>query len=589
MGIPLFFYTIYKKYNGENTLIIDETELSKHNIEHLFFDYNSLVHPVCQSVLYMYSDDQTITKQELEELIIKHTLDYTKYVITCVNPNNIWFYLDGIAPRAKINQQRERRYKSYFLRNVYSEYEKHPKLKWDTNKITPGTAFMEKLTQRLHKFAKYYINLGKTVNISSSDIPGEGEHKMVKVISELNLVNDNKITIYGLDADLIMLSLLNKNRDNIILIRDSSSNKSDKKSGSDKHESFTNTFSYLDISKLTFSIHKEVCIRSKLQLSVTSVIQDYVFICFFLGNDFLDHIPNVSLKNDGLNFLINSYCKILVKYKNFLIEKESSQKRPIGNWTQSINLLFLRSLISYISNNESNSSNFVSKKSGYRDVYDLDKISELTLGQVSVYKNDYIKYEEPRYKKRYYNYYNVSENEIDELCKNYLTGMFWTFGYYDYHIHENWNWYYKYDCSPFASDLLDYLNKQIFNTIDNKINKSVLKNPELGLIDKIKKSAPNTYVQQLMFVLPRESLLEILKENYDKVYKKLYRYFSESNVSCSSINENDNKLTNNSGIVSEIDRAFPKSISIDMFGKDYLWQSKVFFPKFDENILQLLV
>ena len=43
MGIPWYFYNIYKKYNTENDLTIDEQLISKLEIDYLFLDYNSMV------------------------------------------------------------------------------------------------------------------------------------------------------------------------------------------------------------------------------------------------------------------------------------------------------------------------------------------------------------------------------------------------------------------------------------------------------------------------------------------------------------------------------------------------------------------
>ena len=112
MGIPWYFYTIYKKYNYENDLMINENVISEIEIEYLFLDYNSMIHPCAQKVLAL--TDET-NESKLEELIIKTCLDYTRYIINVIKPRITYIMIDGVAPRAKINQQRERRYKSHFL------------------------------------------------------------------------------------------------------------------------------------------------------------------------------------------------------------------------------------------------------------------------------------------------------------------------------------------------------------------------------------------------------------------------------------------------------------------------------------------
>ena len=65
----------------------------------------------------------------------------------------------GPAPRAKMNQQRQRRYRSVLYRKTISNIKKRLKVHddnydWDTNAITPGTKFMEKLAKNLESFLK---------------------------------------------------------------------------------------------------------------------------------------------------------------------------------------------------------------------------------------------------------------------------------------------------------------------------------------------------------------------------------------------------------------------------------------------------
>ena len=84
---------------------------------------------------------------------------------------------------------------------------------WDTNQITPGTNFMNQLNTFLKNKCK---DLPIPYIISDSNEPGEGEHKIMKYID--NLPQSSNSVIYGLDADLIMLSMLRKS--NIYLLRE---------------------------------------------------------------------------------------------------------------------------------------------------------------------------------------------------------------------------------------------------------------------------------------------------------------------------------------------------------------------------------
>ena len=58
------------------------------------------------------------------------------------------------------------------------------------------------------------------VVFSSHSVPGEGEHKILSYIKKnCNDTNDTNIVVYGLDADLIMLSLVS-NINNVYLMRE---------------------------------------------------------------------------------------------------------------------------------------------------------------------------------------------------------------------------------------------------------------------------------------------------------------------------------------------------------------------------------
>lgn len=578
MGIPWYFYNVYKKYNTENDLVINEEEIQKKNINDLFLDYNSMIHPCAQKTIESYELELSELKQisyneeDLEKRIIEDCLTYTRYIISIIKPNNVYIMIDGVAPRAKINQQRERRYKSYFFKKYVLNTEglqenivEKININWDSNKITPGTLFMEKLSLSLQKFRIEFLEnktkffyVPQNIIISDSNEPGEGEHKMMKIIStKLNYEINQKICIYGLDADLIMLSLMNKVSDSIILIRDNTFNK--------KLSESKRNYMYLDILKLKKYISKDLRSENK-NLTVETIndkdlLNDYIFLCFLLGNDFLEHIPSLMIKENGINILVKYYNLVIntkkykklvnIDYDNNLIDDFNCINKD------SINLNMLKDIFYNLSKSEEyffkNVYSVYKLKNNnvvYKDVYDLDKNN---FPNVYFYKNDILKLNDIGYKKRYYNFYGIEMDESNmEICKDYLIGLYWILGYYKGHVHDNWNWFYKHEAIPFASDIFTYL-------LTNQHN----------LYIGFEKTLPNTQFEQLFMVLPRDSLLDIIGSLDKKLLDKSKRIFNTYSE--------------------ELEKYYPKKIALELINKEYLWQSKIFLKPFNKKILCLFL
>jgi len=537
MGIPYYFYNIYKKYND---LAIDKSSISKLNVHYLFLDYNSLIHPCAQEVIK--NAESVDNEKELEEKIIKNCILYTRYIIDVIGAKDIYIMIDGVAPRAKMKQQRERRYKTYFLKKLQKKEEQKDEqnsIEWDSNKITPGTLFMDSIKIALDKLKndmKDYCN----IYISDSDICGEGEHKMMKEIEKIK--PNKKVCIYGLDADLIMLSLINSYFDKIILLRDNTFNINLKES--------EKTYTYIDIFKLKRNICNELYAQLDQNFKEKddlNIIYDYIFLCFLLGNDFLEHVPTLMIKENGINLLLKSYLYLLAKKKSYLI---NVNKLRSGELDKSIDLRFLKDLFYQLSNSEDFFYNKVysvykkDKKNVYKDVYNIEEKNDT----IYIYKKDIIEYNKSGYKKRHYDFYGV--NDVNDACKNYITGLYWILGYYHNHLHNNWTWFYKYKEIPFASDIFNYLNKNDHCTV-------------------IKEGTPNTTLEQLIMVLPKKSLLNIIEKKDIILYKKMVRIF---NTHSNYLNE-----------------YYPDNICLDMIHKEFMWQSKIFLKDFQNNFLEYFV
>lgn len=185
---------------------------------------------------------------------------------------------DGVAPAAKMNQQRSRRQRNAKL----------PKLTpVDSNALSPGTEFMQRLDNNMVSFIlKNRLKLPGTVIYSSHMVPGEGEHKIMEyyrdgTVSKAARYGLNHV-IWGLDADLILLSTISP-LEHLFIAREDASE-------------------VIDVD--TF--------KSYLRKNVTGPrdpLADFTVIMSLLGNDFLPHSPLVGRLSQTVELLLDVYRK----------------------------------------------------------------------------------------------------------------------------------------------------------------------------------------------------------------------------------------------------------------------------------------
>ena len=225
MGIPSYFSHIVRQHRK----IIKEYKKSRMAIHNLYLDCNSFIYESIHELNKKFKE-QNLSVNEMEYEIIRLVCNKIASQLTDLKPtNNVLIAFDGVAPAAKLEQQRNRRYKSWFEERIMEQVdEKYEKMLWDTASITPGTAFMGNLGTAVKRRFLNQKEFGlKRLMISDSNEPGEGEHKIYDYIRNNKDQHETTTTvIYGLDADLIILTLNHLNiapnmylfRDHILLI-----------------------------------------------------------------------------------------------------------------------------------------------------------------------------------------------------------------------------------------------------------------------------------------------------------------------------------------------------------------------------------
>ena len=326
----------------------------------------------------------------------------------CVPQKSLFIGIDGVVPIAKMNLQRLRRFKSPVLKEWDNEIKKKFNIfkeeLFDTNQITPGTDFMKELGKNIKdSLMNGKLKLKKNVKayFSDSNIPGEGEHKVMEHIRKSDIDKEDNICVYGLDADLIMLTLIQENNNMYLLRENTHINSVDE----------TIKFLYVSIYDLKVNLFSEINSNFINNFDKTYVMQnivnDYVFLCFLLGNDFLHSLPSLKINTGGIDFILKIYCNILKKIDNQLVLKSKS-----GIF--SINHKFLLNIFKHLSNSEESNLKYLQSKKRIPNIPAIeDAYMELKYKWDRIPLNDLFK-----------KYYNVIDYR-SKNCKNkYYKVMF---------------------------------------------------------------------------------------------------------------------------------------------------------------------
>jgi len=565
MGVPGFFAWLLKKYKKNNIIQPNIT----HDIDTLYIDANCLFHPQCQKVLSYYLN--SLDTPTLESQMISRILNFIDYLIGFVNPKKrVYLAVDGVAPRAKINQQRKRRYKAANENNkrdgIKKKHNREIIDKWTNTAITPGTEFMEKLHEKLLNHLKH-VKSHSMPNIefvySSYHTPGEGEHKLLDDIRKLSPDDTSNMVIYGLDADLMFLAMAS-GRPNIYLLREditpAGSGHGNQPEMIDILMDVSEDLSYVSVD-LTKE-HIDIYIREKIETENNfvdpgiSFINDFIVCCFLLGNDFIPSLPSLNIKNNGIDYLLDQYVKTYAKLDSGLVVVKDKDH------THTLNMEFLHMLLNLIALNEQDY--FENQYPKYIARLQYHKPQSSDPYEVAIWNMENmrdIKIRDPirlgkgsptDWKYRYHNHYhNIStyyDNYINAISQEYIRGILWTLDYY-FKSCGSVSWQYPYYCAPFASDILLYLNA----------------NP--GLI--LSSINPHDPVDNIL-VSPFVQLLAVIPPAYINLLPQKLRYLSSS-------------------IESPIIDMFPQNVKLDYLYKDILHKCMPLISNVDTNRIHMAI
>uniref|UniRef100_A0A8D3BQ51 5'-3' exoribonuclease n=1 Tax=Scophthalmus maximus TaxID=52904 RepID=A0A8D3BQ51_SCOMX len=655
MGVPAFFRWLSRKYasiivhcveekgkqcNGVR-IPVDTTQPNPNDVEfdNLYLDMNGIIHPCT------HPEDKPAPKNEDEMMVA--IFEYIDRLFNIVRPRRVLYMaIDGVAPRAKMNQQRSRRFRAskegvelteekqrmreeVIQRGGYLPPEEI-KERFDSNCITPGTEFMDNLAQCLRYYVAERLSndpgwKNVTVLLSDASVPGEGEHKIMDYIrrqrAQPNHDPNTHHCLCGADADLIMLGLATHEPNFTIIREEFKPNKprpcalcnqmgheikdcqgtAREKQG--QHDEFADTmptseqeFIFIRLCVLREYLARELTMASlPFPFDFERSVDDWVFMCFFVGNDFLPHLPSLEIREGAIDRLVNIYKDVVHKTGGYLTENGYVNLERVELIMQAVGVAednifkkrkeddegFKRRMKekrkrmkrgpAYLTGGQ-----FAPQALGRRDrpepvqnarhqAFDMrmqgNKVPLLVLSSSAGPSDgadgrgvkrkaedsdsepepeDVVRLWEDGWKQRYYKTkFDVDVSDEDfrrKVVKSYVEGLCWVLRYY-YQGCASWKWYFPFHYAPFASDFKDI--KEMFTDFETD-------------------TKPFKPLEQLMGVFPAAS---------GNFLPPTWRNLMSSPES------------------SIID-FYPDDFAIDLNGKKYAWQGVALLPFVDERRLR---
>ncbi|CAH0728655.1 unnamed protein product, partial [Brenthis ino] len=642
MGVPAFFRWLSRKYSSvivecveqrptdvDGQLVYVDSSLPNPNgveFDNLYLDMNGIIHPCT------HPEDKPPPKDEDEMMVA--IFECIDRLFRIVRPRKLLYMaIDGVAPRAKMNQQRSRRFRAsketqekieeiarirseLQAKGAYLPPERPKEAHFDSNCITPGTPFMDRLSKCLHYYIHDRLNndpgwKGIKVILSDANVPGEGEHKIMDYIRRQRAQPDHdpntQHVLCGADADLIMLGLATHEPNFTIIREEFKPNKPRPCDvcGQTGHEmkectgttpdaalvrsdpAFGNqdSFIFVRLSVLREYLEKELQMPNlPFNYDFERALDDWVFMCFFVGNDFLPHLPSLEIREGAVDRLVNLYKKCVYKTRGWITDsgdvnldrvqvimdelgrmedeifrrrhqnEVSFKAREKAKKQQKINFELLErtqfapmplgAASKSVENARQEAANIrlagmqaVAAQEAGRDQRGRKRsAAEAGLDDDDDEKHDEVRLWEDGFKERYYeSKFEVARDNLEfryRVALQYVRGLCWVLRYY-YQGCASWKWYFPYHYAPFASD---FVNIQ-------------------GLSTKFEKGTqPFRPLEQLMGVFPAASA-----QHVPRPWAQLM-----------------------SDPFSPIIDFYPTDFKIDLNGKKFAWQGVALLPFVDE-------
>lgn len=467
MGIANFFTWFKNQFPRDIMKLAKNQNFADIQVEidNLMIDMNGIIHTSAQKI-YEYGNNKPnprlLSSRKPRRYGLKDQVrlfedicNTVEHLIFVTNPKKrLILCVDGPAPQSKQCQQRQRRFKA-----AMEKGEEDIKWQFDSNCVTPGTKFMDYLTKYVDRFIRQRISEDSRwrhleVIFSNEKAPGEGEQKAMNYI-RLHGDYEETYCIHGLDADLIMLTLSSHVR-NFYILREDLYDRS-------------NEFFCIQMSNARDELTEILRWQSEnFVFDPESAINDFVFLCFTVGNDFLPHIPSLEIIENGIDIILDVYRDV-GRYYGHITGKVDGKIQFIPESFK----VFLGTISQF---EKKILEDKLNKKGVYFADLQLENCSELIEGKYVL--------DIERYRREYCEKHFPADIDIRQICHEYFEGLQWVLSYYTKGV-PNWKWQFSYHYAPSASILADHISTFVL--------------PVYG------RTVPFPPYQQLLSVLPPKS------------------------------------------------------------------------------------
>lgn len=289
-------------------------------IDYLYLDLNGVFYKCSQ-------DEKGVFRERFngktQEEILGDILNYINFLVKVIKPRKqVFLAVDGVAPRAKMKDQRNRRYVKQREREVEQDFLENylgvtrERFTQREISISTGSSFMESIDEHLDFFVKRKLHedpLWKDLQVvfSPGTVPGEGEHKIMDFIRKWKKGPDFDSSathcIYGNDSDLLVLALIT-HLPHVLVLRECFpplrhrviSEAMDRADESQKMEVI-----YINILKEYLALEFQKCLGPLFEIE--RLVNDFVLFSFLVGNDFL---PQIFCMNTKMG-IYDKFLKVL--------------------------------------------------------------------------------------------------------------------------------------------------------------------------------------------------------------------------------------------------------------------------------------